>query len=116
VLVIVGGVFLATEDIRRNLSRVDDLERRVADMSQMVSDLHSVLLALPEAAEVRSQRTASSGDQTQVFVVPDGTRYHTADCPMVAGKAKASAISANSATQRSMEPCSVCNAAAVISV
>ena len=39
-------------------------------MSQMVSDLHSVLLALPEAAEVRSQQTATSGDQTQVFVVP----------------------------------------------
>jgi len=112
VLVIVGGVFLATEDIRRNLARVDDLQRTVGELTVLVTDLHSVLLALPGAAEeVRRDAPANgSGNGSAPFLaLPDGTRYHRAGCPMVDGKAAAEPISAASARQRNMQPCGVCN-------
>jgi len=111
VLVIVGGVFLATEDIRRNLARVDDLQRTVGELTVLVTDLHSVLLALPGAEEVRRDVPANgSGNGSASFLaLPDGTRYHRAGCPMVDGKPAAAPITATAAHQRSMQPCAVCN-------
>jgi len=111
-LVIVGGVFLATEDIRRNLARVDDLQQTVDDLGQLVTDLHRVLLALPEVEEVRRTSAFSGADgngQARLVALPDGTRYHTPDCAMVAGKANASPVSPATVQRQSMQPCAVCN-------
>jgi hypothetical protein len=116
VLVIVGGVFLATEDIRRNLARVDDLQRTVGELAELVTDLHSVLLALPESEEVRRERpgNGAGNGHAALLALPDGTRYHRPGCPMVEGKPAAAPISAAAAQQRAMQPCAVCNPEAAI--
>ena len=53
--------------------------------------------------------TGDGNGQATFCALPDGTRYHRAGCPMVEGKANASAVSATTATRRSMQPCAVCN-------
>src|SRR3989442_11346476 len=43
-LVIVGGVILATNDVRRDADRVDAMENAIADLQTMVGDLHQALV------------------------------------------------------------------------
>jgi hypothetical protein len=121
-LLIIGAVFLGTEEVRRDAARLDRLE-------SMVEQLHAALLvADPMAAheivtapatvdvatngqggvlDARSAPMAAT-DRDRVVVLPQGRSFHRADCPMVEGKAKAQALPANGARSRGLVPCRLC--------
>src|SRR3989440_2928297 len=67
-LVIVGGVFLATQDVRRDLDRLEHLEGAVTELQELVGDLHQSLLRRPDAPEVPDSRARSEA------LVGDGDR------------------------------------------
>jgi hypothetical protein len=117
-LLIIGAVFLGTEDVRRDAARLDRLET-------MVEQLHAALLVAdpstppltdfpagdrPDGADPaeRSVEGAVSANGTGVVVLPQGRSFHRADCPMVDGKPKAQAVPAERATSRGLVPCRLC--------
>jgi hypothetical protein len=110
-LLIIGAVFLGTEDVRRDAARLDRLE-------SMVEQLHAALLVADPAAAreivtapatvdvstngqggvLDAPPTAAAApslptERDRVVVLPQGKSFHRADCPMVEGKAKAQALS-----------------------
>lgn len=124
-LLIIGAVFLGTEDVRRDAARLDRLEA-------MVEQLHAALLVAdpstpplaPDLTEF-SERTGADGTDSAnsaessvegtvsvngvgVVVLPQGRSFHRADCPMVDGKPKAQAVPAERATSRGLVPCRLC--------
>jgi hypothetical protein len=122
-LLIIGAVFLGTEDVRRDAARLDRLEA-------MVEQLHAALLVAdpstpplddlsagnrPEGAdhakssvEGAASASANGTDGGGVVVLPQGRSFHRADCPMVDGKPKAQAVPAERATSRGLVPCRLC--------
>lgn len=105
-LLIIGAVFLGTEDVRRDAARLDRLEA-------MVEQLHAALLvADPVAADEimtgrpadRLMATAADG----VVVLPQGKSFHRGDCPMVEGKPAAESLPVERATSRGLVPCRLC--------
>jgi hypothetical protein len=121
-LLIIGAVFLGTEDVRRDAARLDRLEA-------MVEQLHAALLVAdpttppltrdltdfsertgPDGADAAesSVEGAVSANGTGVVVLPQGRSFHRADCPMVDGKPKAQAVPAERATARGLVPCRLC--------
>jgi hypothetical protein len=114
-LLIIGAVFLGTEDVRRDAARLDRLEA-------MVERLHAALLvADPDAARdiVAAPATATMDttapatpvpavNGTGVVVLPQGRSFHRADCPMVEGKPKAQSVPAERASSRGLVPCRLC--------
>jgi hypothetical protein len=122
-LLIIGAVFLGTEDVRRDAARLDRLET-------MVEQLHAALLVAdpstpplgdlssgnrPEGAdhakssvEGAASASANGTDGGGVVVLPQGRSFHRADCPMVDGKPKAQAVPAERATSRGLVPCRLC--------
>jgi hypothetical protein len=101
-LVVVASVFLATEDVRRQLSRVDDLHRKVDDLYALfVEDLATPVQAGagPAAAPVATGT---------VVALPAGTSYHLPDCALVTGKAGVATVDARAVRARRLKPCRVC--------
>ncbi len=95
-LVIMAGVFLATDDVRQQLARLDRLERKV-----------DALYALFVAAE------APDGEPvTRWVALPSGTSFHRADCALVAGKDDVSEVGDEAIRARGLRPCRVCDPAA----
>jgi hypothetical protein len=113
-VVIVGVLFIGTEEIRRDSGRLDRLER-------MVDELHGVLLvrtatAVPPSAEAPTTQGRERGIQAvaseaRLVALPDGERYHTESCPAVAGKPEAAAITARTIARRDLRPCPLCEPA-----
>lgn len=105
-LVVVASVFLATEDVRRQLSRVDDLHRKVDDLYALfVEDLAAV-----PSTELDG---ASAAAPTRGLVaLPAGTSYHRPDCALVAGKTEAAVVDARGVRARKLRPCRVCDPSA----
>ena len=103
-LVIVASVFLATEDVRRQRSQVDDLRRKVDDLYALfVEDL-----AAPTTTE--SAAGAATG---AVVALPAGTSFHRPGCSLVTGKSEAVAVDARAIRARKLRPCRVCEPSAV---
>lgn len=103
-LVIIAGVVLATEDIRRQLSRVDDLERKLDDLYGLfVEDL-----AAPSAGIATPQTTASS-----FVALPAGSSFHSPNCALVTGKSEAVGVDDKVIRARRLRPCRVCDPPAV---
>jgi len=94
-LVILASVFLATEDVRRQLARVAELERKVDDLYGLF---------------VQELGSAPAGDLADgaVVALPAGSSYHRPGCSLVAGKADAAAVTAREVKRRSLRPCRVC--------
>jgi len=100
-LVVVASAFLATEDVRRQLSQVDELRRKVDDLYALfVEDL-----AAPAPTQTASTIPPSAG----VVGLPVGTSYHRTDCNLVAGKSEAAAVDAKAVRARKLRPCRICN-------
>ena len=100
-LVVVASAFLATEDVRRQLSQVDDLRQKVDDLYALfVEDL-----AVPAAPADVGTPPAADG----VVALPAGTSYHRIDCNLVTGKAEAAAVDAKAVRARKLRPCRICN-------
>jgi len=101
-LVVVASAFLATEDVRRQLSQVDDLRRKVDDLYALfVEDL-----AAPVAASEAGTTVAPSRG---VVALPVGTSYHRSDCNLVTGKSEAASVDAKAVRARKLRPCRICN-------
>ena len=99
-LVIIAGVVLATEDIRRQLSRVDDLERKLDDLYGLfVEDL-----AAPTATGATPRTTAA-----RVVALPAGSSFHSPQCALVTGKSEAVAVDDKAIRARKLKPCRVCD-------
>jgi hypothetical protein len=108
-LLILAGVFLATEDVRRQLDRLGEVERKVdalhalfaADISEASAAGASVTTVLP----VRAAPAAAGA----VVALPTGSTYHRPDCALVANKPAVESIDAATAAARSLRPCRVCD-------
>lgn len=74
-LIVLGGVFLTTNDLYRYTDRLDRVERKV-------DDIHRALVA---AGQIEGFGEA---DLSAVVVLPSGTTFHRSGCPAVNGKAK----------------------------
>ena len=101
-LVVVASVFLATEDVRRQLSRVDELHRKVDDLYSLFVEE----LAAPSRPDSAPAAVTRSDDV--LVALPAGSSYHRSECALVAGKAEAAAVDARSARARKLRPCRVC--------
>jgi hypothetical protein len=119
--VVLGARFLVIQDIRRDSARLDRLE-------QMTRELHLALLSRADAPalEQRSasngaaggtrsasrRSTSGNGDGPSTYVVvPGGTTFHQADCPMLHGKEKTSRIRPSTVAKRNLAPCPLCEPA-----
>jgi hypothetical protein len=106
-LVVIASVFLATEDVRRQLSQVDELHRKVDDLYALfVEDL-----ATPATSTASSATTTTTAGTA--VALPAGSSYHRPDCALVAGKSEAVPVDARAARARKLRPCRVCEPPAV---
>lgn len=101
-LVVVASALLATEDVRRQLSQVDELRRKVDDLYALFVEE----LATPVAA---TPTTTSVAQTTGVVALPVGTSYHRSGCNLVTGKPGAVAVDAKAVRARKLRPCRICN-------
>ena len=123
VLVAVGAFLLGTDDVRRQLQRVEQLE-------EMVQDLHSTLLTPAGGAGTTSAGAgvgagaagaagaspshavitngAVAGDDADLVALRRGKTYHVAGCTMVAGK-EAPSIDLDEVRERDLKPCPLCS-------
>ncbi len=119
VLVAVGAFLLGTDDVRKQLEKVEKLEA-------MVGDLHKTLL-VPAGTQVTeggllTDDTASfpntsvdhSGNGTgsyggrELVALPRGKSFHVAGCSMVAGK-QTQPVDLSAIRQRGLRPCPLCS-------
>ena len=97
-LFIMAGVFLATDDVRRQFERIGELERKVDDLYALfVADLN---------APARPSHAAAAGG---LVAVPAGTSYHRPTCSLVTGKADVATVTARQIGDRGLRPCRVCD-------
>lgn len=109
-LFIMAGVFLATDDVRRQFDRLGELERKVDDLySLFVADIAATQPKPRRPAEVR-EPAATAPDA--LVALPTGTSYHRADCALVAGKDQAAPVTSNDISRRGLRSCRVCEPAA----
>ena len=97
-LFILAGVFLATDDVRRQFDRIGELERKV-------DDLYTLFVAELDGAPPAAVPAAAGA----VVALPAGTSFHRAGCSLVAGKADATAVSTREIDKRGLRPCRVCD-------
>lgn len=98
-LFIMAGVFLATDDIRRQFTQIAELQRKV-------DDLYALFAADIAATDGAPVRTA---DATTYVALPSGSSYHRPGCALVAGKREAAAVDAAAVRDRGLSPCRVCS-------
>jgi hypothetical protein len=137
-LVIVGGVFLATDDTHNSVERLDELAAEVRQLHAMVADLHGALLR-PLQETSRSPRPAPAGRSAsangngtgassngngsgsartaaraaeRVYALPSGSTFHRSGCSVLEGKSTATAVTADTIGERGLTPCSLCTPAA----
>lgn len=104
VLAVVGAYLLGTEDLRRDLARLDRLER-------MVAELHAVLLTRPDAPPVTGaadEVSVGARNGHALYALPDGQVFHRAGCTMIEGKASVRAVNRTTIRRRGLAPCPMC--------
>jgi hypothetical protein len=108
-LVVVASAFLATEDIRRQLSRVDDLQRKVDDLYSLFVEE----LAAPTPSAATTAAVVTPTATNTVVALPAGSSYHLSTCALAAGKAEAAPVDAKAIRVRKLRACRVCDPPAV---
>lgn len=78
-----------------------------------VEELYALLVAAgaddaEESAEAAAMPVAVGGD---LLMVPGGTLWHRADCPLVAGKTEAVPVDAKLVASGELSPCPICEPA-----
>jgi hypothetical protein len=101
-LFIMAGVFLATDDVRRQFDRIGELERKVDDLYA----LFAAEMAATDSPDTSAQRTPNA--EAQLVALPAGSSYHRPGCTLVAGKTDAQPIDAGMVHRRRLRPCRVC--------
>lgn len=104
--VTLGSRMLLIEDLRRDSGRLDKLERAV-------SELHSVLLARPDAPTVRTQEAVSTAHNgaavaDKLLALDGGDSVHRPDCPIVVGKTTTHPLTAIAAKRKGLHACPMC--------
>lgn len=89
-LVILAGVFLATDDVRQQLARLDRLEQKVDTLLELLTG-----------------DTAETTD-AEVVALASGTSFHRPGCALVVGKEGLARLTAEEAAARGLRPCRVC--------
>jgi hypothetical protein len=107
-LFIMAGVFLATDDIRRQFNRIGELERKVDDLYTLfVADLNAPAgVSEGRASEGRATEPSTAGT---VVALPAGSSYHRPTCSLVTGKADVTVVSSRDIDKRGLRPCRVCD-------
>ena len=106
-LLILAGVFLATEDVRRQLGRLDEVERKVdALYALFAADIAEASPGSP-ASPAAGRSARRPADAT--LALPAGTSYHRADCALVVNKDGAEPVDAATVQLRGLRPCRVCD-------
>lgn len=106
VLVAVGAFFLGTEDLRKQLLRLDRIE-------EQVDELHAVLLSRRDAPSRAGNGTGREGGRgsrggRELVALAGGSTYHRSGCQMVTGKDGAEAVTSRTIARRGLTPCGVC--------
>lgn len=104
-LVILAAVFLATDDFRRQLGRLDEVERKVDDLYALL-----VVDTAPTPTTDPAAPTAAIA-ATGLVALPAGSSFHRRTCALVVGKSNAVAVDARAIKARSLRPCRVCDPA-----
>lgn len=99
-LFIMAGVFLATDDIRRQFGQIAELQRKV-------DDLYALFAA--DIAAAADGTPVAGPDATAYVALPAGSSYHRSDCALVAGKREATAVDEEMVRDRGLSPCRVCS-------
>jgi hypothetical protein len=86
---------------------------RSALAAARVEELYGLLVAaepddVEESAQTAAAPVAISGD---LLMVPGGTLWHRADCPLVAGKPEAVPVDAKLVANGELSPCPICEPA-----
>jgi hypothetical protein len=103
-LIILAGVFLATDDVRRQLAKVEELERKVDELRALF------VVELTEPAAVDGGSTTGPAAATDSWVaLPNGVSFHRAGCALVTGKAEARPVDDAVVQRRGLRPCRVCD-------
>jgi len=111
-LFIMAGVFLATDDVRRQFERISELERKVDDLYALfVSDIAAA--QQPMADPRPAVRPTAAHPTAALVALPSGTSYHRADCSLVSGKADAAPVEVAQVRSRGLRPCRVCEPPAI---
>lgn len=130
VLVGVGAFFLKTEELRRELGRLDRVEQQIAELHAALLRPAGNLVAntdpgygsnspTPSPSRPAAARKSGSPERERatlpstavaqsLVAIPGGSKYHRPDCPMVRGKEAAGPVSASAAARRGLSSCSLC--------
>lgn len=101
-LVAVGAFFLGTEDLRKQLLRLDRIE-------EQVDELHAVLLSRRDAPARRGNGAEGArAGSDQFLAVQGGSSYHRPGCQMVAGKDNVEAVTSRTIERRKLDACGIC--------
>ena len=100
VLVAIGSFFLGTEDLRKQLLRLDHIE-------EQVDELHAVLLSRHDAP-VRTGNGTAHASSGELLAVHNGSTYHRPSCQMVVGKDNAETVTARTIARRGLSRCGIC--------
>lgn len=104
-LIVLAGVFLATEDVRRQLSRLDRVEQQMAQL---------YALFVEDLANPAASAAAPAGTDTELlFALPNGTSYHRSGCALINDKPAAAGVGVTDIRRRALRPCRVCTPPAV---
>ena len=107
-LLVIAAVFLATEDVRRQLDRLGEVERKVDALYALFAADISEAATSAAAAPLTSFAPARQATGA-LLALPAGTSYHRADCALVANKANAEPVDAATVAARGLTPCRVCD-------
>ncbi|HEU5034986.1 MAG TPA: hypothetical protein VFT62_09555 [Mycobacteriales bacterium] len=127
-LVVLAAAFLATEDFRRQIDRITDLEAKIDDLHRLFAtellQPTPVPMPTPVASSTAAATTAlepepatgpqatparSTAPELGVVALPGGASYHRPDCTLVRGKADARPADLATIEERSLRPCRVCD-------
>ena len=105
-LFIMAGVFLATDDIRRQFGQIAELQRKVDDLYALFA---ADIAADNATVEGGTPAPVPASDPAGVVALPTGSSYHRSDCALVAGKPEAATVGAAAVRDRGLSPCRVCS-------
>ncbi|HET6815890.1 MAG TPA: hypothetical protein VFH66_01495 [Mycobacteriales bacterium] len=106
-LLVLAAVFLATEDVRRQLDRLGEVERKVDALYGLFAADMADAANAGATKTLTSPRSAVAGESA--LALPAGTTFHRPSCALVSGKADAEPVDAATAAARGLRPCRVCD-------
>jgi hypothetical protein len=92
-LLVLAAACFASDDVRRSLDRVADLEVQVQTLYRLLT-------------EAEDAAPAADGE---LRALAGGSSYHRPGCRLVAGKAGAQVVTPAAASDRGLTPCRLCD-------